>query len=118
MRVEVTRRIAARALKREIRDRVADSMEDVTENLLDEANRHVPIEDHILEGSGFAQVARATLRGQVAYDTPYAIRQHEDPTLRHDPGRTDHWLEDAARARHDEYTRYVRDALDRAVHRL
>lgn len=117
MRVQVTKKIAARALKRAVHDKVADAIGDVTENLLEEANRRVPIEEGTLARSGFAEVNRPALAGQVAYDTPYAIRQHEDPTLRHDEGRTDHWLEDTARARQDDYTRYVRDALERAARR-
>jgi len=30
----------------------------------------------------------------VSYDTPYAVRQHEDLTLRHDPGRQAKYLEE------------------------
>jgi len=32
----------------------------------------------------------------VAYDTPYAVRQHEDTRLRHDAGRRAKWLERTA----------------------
>ena len=40
---------------------------------------------------------RTTLDGgAVAYDTPYAVRQHEDTRLRHDPGRRAKWLERTA----------------------
>ena len=36
----------------------------------------------------------SSLTGAVSYDTPYAVRQHEDLTLRHDAGRKAKYLED------------------------
>lgn len=75
------------------RDALADALEDIAEDCLGEANKTVPIEEGILSGSGFTEVDRAALEGQVAYDTPYAVVQHENPDFRHDPGRRAHWLE-------------------------
>ena len=74
------------------------AVSDATEYLLETANRTVPIEEATLEGSGTATVEQdATVtRGVVAYDTPYALRQHEDTRLRHDPGRRAKWLERTA----------------------
>lgn len=66
---------------------------DATEFLLEEANRTVPIEEATLEGSGTADFDDATLQGTITYDTPYAARQHEETTWRHDPGRRAKWLE-------------------------
>lgn len=66
-------------------------LDDAAEYVLETANRTVPIEDHILEGSG--TVTRQGLRAFVAYDTPYAVKQHEDQRLRHDEGRRAKWLE-------------------------
>lgn len=63
------------------------------EHLLTVANMAVPIDEGTLEGSGVALVDRLELRGIVSYDTPYAVRQHEDLTARHAPGRTAKWLE-------------------------
>jgi hypothetical protein len=68
------------------------------ELLLTEANKTVPIEETTLGRSG--QVSTDTSRtrtrnavANVSYDTPYAKRQHEDRTLKHDPGRRAKWLE-------------------------
>ncbi|WP_329422976.1 hypothetical protein [Streptomyces sp. NBC_01268] len=63
------------------------------EHLLGEARRVVPIEEATLERSGVASVDEATLTAGVSFDTPYAVRQHEDMDLRHDAGRTAKYLE-------------------------
>lgn len=53
----------------------------------------VPIEDAILSRSGATSVDSTNLEASVSYDTPYAVRQHEDLSLRHDQGRTAKYLE-------------------------
>lgn len=63
------------------------------QHLLTQANAKVPIEEGTLERSGVASVDEAALEGAVSYATPYAVRQHEDMTLRHDDGREPKWLE-------------------------
>lgn len=64
------------------------------EHVLTESRKQVPIEEGTLEHSGVATVDEANLRGAVSYDTPYAVRQHEDLTLRHAEGRKAKYLED------------------------
>jgi hypothetical protein len=63
------------------------------EHLLALSRREVPIEEGTLERSGRAEVDAAAMRGSVSYDTPYAVRQHEELTWRHDPGRNAKYLE-------------------------
>lgn len=62
------------------------------ELVLDASNRLVPLEEGTLERSG-----RVTSNGKdtvaISYDTPYAVRQHEDMTLRHPNGRQAKFLE-------------------------
>jgi hypothetical protein len=63
------------------------------EGLLTEANKHVPHDEGTLERSGEASVDEAELKGAVSYNTPYAVRQHEDMDLTH-PGKGEpKWLE-------------------------
>lgn len=73
----------------------ADGLRLASEFLLSEANKHVPHEDGDLEQSGTASVESQSgkRRGAVSYDTPYAVRQHEDMTLRHDGKGESKWLE-------------------------
>lgn len=61
------------------------------EHLLTEANKHVPHDEGTLERSGEATVDGK--RGAVSYDTPYAVRQHEDTQLNHDGKGKAKWLE-------------------------
>jgi hypothetical protein len=61
------------------------------EHLLGVSRQRVPIEETTLERSGVA--TQDGLRAAVSYDTVYAVRQHEELTWRHDPGRTAKYLE-------------------------
>lgn len=63
------------------------------EQILTTARQRVPIEEGTLERSGATD--RDGLHGTVSFDTPYAARQHEDMTLRHDAGRRAKYLETA-----------------------
>lgn len=63
------------------------------EHVLTESRKRVPIEEATLERSGVASVDETALTAGVSYDTPYAVRQHEDMNLRHDAGRTAKYLE-------------------------
>ena len=63
------------------------------EHVLQQANLIVPIEEGTLLRSGAASSDEGELRAAVSYDTPYAVRQHEELTYRHDPGRQAKYLE-------------------------
>lgn len=66
------------------------------EHILGVAKEQVPIEEHTLEESGFTSVdGNRRLRAAVSFDTPYAVKQHEDMTARHDSGRNAKYLENA-----------------------
>ena len=62
------------------------------ELLLEESNRRVPLETGDLLASG--QVTTdAEGKAAVSYSDAEAVRQHEDPYYRHDPGRSRKYLE-------------------------
>lgn len=65
------------------------------EHILGESNKKVPIEEGTLERSGTVSTDPGNFTAAVSYDTPYAVRQHEDMTLRHDSGRSAKYLENA-----------------------
>ena len=75
-----------------IKGGTADGLRAAVEHLLSEANKHVPHRDGDLEQSGEA-TTDGKRRGAVSYDTPYAVRQHEDMTLSHDGKGKAKWLE-------------------------
>ena len=65
------------------------------EHVLEEATRIVPLAPSggTLERSGVASVDEAALRAATSYDTPYAVRQHEELEWQHAPGRQAKYLE-------------------------
>lgn len=84
-----------------------------TEHLLTESRRHTPLEEGPLERSGKA--TQDGLRGAVSYNTPYAVRQHEDLTYRHDPGRKAKYLEDTANSEAATIARIHAQAIERGM---
>lgn len=65
------------------------------EHVLGEARKIVPIETGVLERSGRAanEKTRTGARASISFDTPYAVVNHEDLSLRHKKGRTGKYLE-------------------------
>ena len=64
------------------------------EHVLKLARDRVPIETGTLERSGaVSDDGKGTVA--VSFDTPYAVRVHEDMTARHDAGRSAKYLETA-----------------------
>lgn len=70
-----------------------DGLEVAAEHLLQESSTLVPHEEGDLERSGEVSSDPGSGTVAVSYDRPYAIRQHEDLTLRHDDGRQAKYLE-------------------------
>ena len=77
------------------RDAAADGLYLAAEHILGVSTAHVPHEYGDLQSSGQASEDRASLTAAVSYDTPYAVRQHEELGYHHDPGRTAKYLENA-----------------------
>lgn len=78
-----------------IRKGGAKGMKLAVEFLLTEDNKHVPHDEGTLERSGDTGVQETEygVRGSVSYDTPYAVRQHEDMTLHHHGKGQAKWME-------------------------
>ncbi|MEV0438946.1 hypothetical protein AB0I84_09520 [Streptomyces spectabilis] len=78
---------------RATREGAARGLRLAAEHVLAEARKLVPLDEATLERSGTASVDEAELSAAVAFDTPYAIRQHEELTYQHAPGRSAKYLE-------------------------
>lgn len=76
-----------------------EGLQRALEHTLGVSNRHVPLDEGTLERSG--KVLMHGLNGSISYDTPYAVRQHEELTWRHAPGRTAKYLENATNSERD-----------------
>lgn len=85
------------------------------EYLLGEAKAIVPIEEATLERSGVASVDRSSMTAAVSFDTPYAVRQHEELTWRHDPGRQAKYLEQPAITQRDTILALMAAEIRRAL---
>lgn len=86
----------------DMKSAMADGLYLGMEYALSESRKQVPLDEATLERSGVASVDRGTLTGAVSYSTPYAVRQHEDLTAHHLPGRTAKYLEEPFEASGDQ----------------
>ena len=63
------------------------------EHILNKSNSQVPHEEGDLSRSGVVSSSSTSeMTVAISYDTPYAVRQHEDLSLSHDPGRNAKYL--------------------------
>lgn len=85
------------------------------EYLLQKSRELVPHQEGVLELSGRVVVADDGSQGAVTYDTPYAVRQHEDLTLRHDPGRQAKYLEEPLYREAETMRRLIHRELSRVT---
>jgi hypothetical protein len=91
--------------KLQLREGAEAGLSDAAEHIKNESQRRVPIEEATLERSAETDVDGLT--AAVSYDTPYAVVQHEDTTLAHDPGRTAKYLETALNSERDAVRRLI-----------
>ncbi|MEV0619598.1 hypothetical protein AB0I81_40210 [Nonomuraea sp. NPDC050404] len=85
------------------------------EHLLGESRKIVPLEESTLSDSGVPSIDEKNLKGAVSYDTPYAVRQHEDMTLKHDEGRSAKYLEGPLREERDTMLELVAAQIRRSL---
>jgi hypothetical protein len=85
------------------------------EHLLEVSRQRVPIEEGTLERSGVVSVDADGMTAAVSYDTPYAIRQHEELTYRHDAGRTAKYLERPLHEENGTITDIIAAQVRRAI---
>lgn len=84
---------------------------------LQHANRTVPLLNSPLQQSGVASTERTGehVMGAVSYATPYAVRQHENLTFRHAPGRRAKWLELTFAEQQDKISQLVASQVRRRI---
>jgi len=85
------------------------------EHVLQQAQEVVPLDEGPLQQSGTASVDEPSLTAMVSYDTPYAVRQHEELDYRHAPGRTAKYLERPLNASRAEVAAIVAAQIRRAM---
>ena len=79
--------------KDQVRRGAIEGLRAAAEFVLDQSRQVVPIEEGTLSRSGATDVDESGLVAVVSYDTPYAVRQHEELSWHHDAGRHAKYLE-------------------------
>lgn len=98
-----------------IKRAAADGLYEAAEHILEESVRVVPFEDSDLSKSGFADTDRENLVAHVGFDTPYAVRQHEELDYRHAPGRKAKYLEDTVNEQSGKVNEIIADKIREAT---
>ena len=118
---------------------VVHAMVENTEDLLGKSMRIAPIDEGTMIGSASARVNRVEVArgskggtptttggrpdakpgqvvvGEVSYNTPYALRQHEDLTFKHLPGKQAKYLEQPLKENVTKYMENLRDAMAKGM---
>lgn len=102
-------------VERHLRAAAARGLLLAAEHVLAESQAVVPLDEGPLQNSGTASVDDGDLTAAVAYDTPYAIRQHEELDYRHAPGRQAKYLEQPLNANRGPVQRLIAAELRRAL---
>lgn len=97
------------------RKAAAQGIQDGIEFWLQESNKIIPHDEGTLERSGTTSMADNKLIGAVAYDTPYAVSQHENLNYRHPNGRKAKFLETSGIENSKEIRDYVANAIKKAL---
>ena len=84
------------------------------EYILEQSNRTIPHETGHMAGTGRA-TKLSDLAVAISYDTPYALRQHEDTRLRHASGRRAKWLERTLDEERSAVIGYIQKVIKRAL---
>ena len=101
-------------VKREVARAAKKALRQAGEYLLEESNRTIPHETGHMAGTGRA-TELPKLVVVVSYDTPYALRQHEDTRLRHASGRRAKWLERTLDERRRKMIKFIQRAVAREL---
>lgn len=104
-----------KALSNDAQKAALEALIDGAEFILDRSNAIAPIDEGDLIRSGAVAVDTGDNSVNVFYDTPYAVRQHEDLSLRHSNGRRAKFLESAMRANKDKVIEFVASAIRKVI---
>ena len=76
-----------------VRQAGLQALHETNKMLLDEANKTVPLDTGLLKDTGDVSSSYQQLKSVISYDTPYAVKVHEDPTLNFKGQGRHKWLE-------------------------
>jgi hypothetical protein len=77
-----------------------------------DSKQHCPVDSGTMRDTHTVQRGdREVVLGVGGSSAPYAKRQHEDASLRHHDGQTDHFLENAANNQADKLSQRLKEAM-------
>jgi hypothetical protein len=100
-----------------IKEAAMSGIHDGAEGILTEALDEAPLLSGTLRRSGTVTDAPSEEAVYIAFNTPYAMRQHEDLTLRHPGGGKAKYLEDPFNRNKDKVIRLANERVDAALQR-
>ncbi|HEU0041412.1 MAG TPA: hypothetical protein VFQ15_03575 [Jiangellaceae bacterium] len=90
-------------------------LEEAAEHLLEVSSQLAPHEEGDLANSGTVTTDEADNTAAVSYHRPYAARQHEELTWRHDEGKQAKYLEEPMTTERPVMLRIIQRAVRRAT---
>ncbi|WZH52912.1 MAG: minor capsid protein [Nocardioides alkalitolerans] len=100
---------------RAIEAAAAAAVVEVAEDALTEASDDVPVDQGDLRRAGEVLAVSDECAAIVAYDIPYAARQHEDTTLNHPRGGEAGWLRKTFERNEQRYVDHIANAIRSAT---
>lgn len=98
-----------------VRQAAMQALHDGAEHILTEAIDETPIDTGALRRSGAVTDAPNEGAVYVSFNTPYAVKQHEDLTLNHPRGGKAKYLEDPFNRNKDKVQRLVAKTVRNAL---
>ncbi len=98
-----------------IKETAMQAMHDGAEHILTESIDETPIDTGTLRRSGAVTDALQEDSVYISYNTPYAVKQHEDLSLRHTDGKPK-YLENPFNRNKQKVVRLANDRVRRALH--
>ena len=102
-------------LTAQLRTSANRALVETAEDALSEANDRVPYEEGHLARSGEVTAFPEQLKVAITYDTDYAVKQHEDPTLHHPRQGEHHWLENTVEQNSQRYFAHIADSIRKGM---
>ena len=96
---------------------VTKSVRDACLDLQGKAQNRAPIDTGDLRGSASTTVETKgnSIVGEVGFNTPYALRQHEELSYNHPQGGEAKYLENPLKENESQYKKDIQDALRRSL---
>lgn len=91
------------------------AIKDVSFDLLGKSVALAPVDTGDLRGSGKVDFSNGGLNSEVSFNTPYALRQHEELSYNHPQGGQAKYLEEPFNKNKSKYIKHIEDSVRRAV---